>query len=1114
MTNLVSTLITAWPQVARRIAANRWLMSMAIAGVVLASAIMSGTVMYYDALRNLALANALDKISADETNVALKSDRGPTTYAEREKVARATEREIEARVGWMLRDMTTGSKTATFFLSEVGEESEADTENPRAFFGYLPRLPGHSTILPGGRASGDEPTTAPDGTLTVEAIVPQGAAEDMGVGVGDRLAAVPYWSDETPYVHVLVTGLFEAHDPDDEFWHLNERIFRASTTGTFRTLPFYVTEKAYFETLGAAFGQMNSTYGWLLMVDAGKLDANNSSLARASLAAMEDRLMTNLFSYRQITELEDVLTEYDLRLFFSKLPMFVALVLIAVVVLYYVATLSSLVVERQRGEIVLLKSRGASSAQVLSVYVMEGLTVAALSILVAPPLASGAISLMGHTPAFSDLSGGGRLSIGLSAGAYAMAAVGGLLSFAALLAPAIQASRMSVTTFRQQSARPYTQPFYQRYYLDVLLLAIGVLLLRQLSEQGSVVAVGIFGEVAVNQALLAVPAIMLAASALALLRLFPLFMRVSSALLSSFLPAGLALGVWQMARNPTHYARLSLMLILMAGLGIFAASFGGTLQRNFEDRALYATGSDLRLQGMISSNAGYTLPMRETLEAMPAVEEATLAFRGFGSDLSKIFAESYTMFAVEGDRLKDLAWYRDDFSDTPIEDMLGSLSVEGLPEGAEIPAEAVGIGARVKPDRSHPSVALAARVRDANDRHFTYLLGELDGRGWRYAESSLRRENRFGFENTLQPTAPLKLVSLSVHETNGRNRLRSGSLSVDEIYARMPDGGAVSVESFDSVDGWSLMRTVPEAKSDVFKASDSETGAAAFIWVEGRPLVSRGVFPGPPRQPLPAIASSRFLRTNDHRVGETIEVSVQGRRLDVTLVDSLDFFPSLDAFKRSYLITDLDAVVAYANLEANSGEIRPNEAWMRTGGAPSERESLLDALAEGEPFGAREIHDRQEALAESRVDPLVDAGWRALLFIAFASVLILSALGFMAHAYVSFRSREIEFALMRTVGFSMGQLTTLALLEQALVIGAGLALGFWIGGRLGESILPFLAHDDRGAQALPPFVVDVNWQALGITYAAMALTFAVIIAGVIILVRRISLQRILRLGEA
>ena len=119
----------------------------------------------------------------------------------------------------------------------------------------------------------------------------------------------------------------------------------------------------------------------------------------------------------------------------------------------------------------------------------------------------------------------------------------------------------------------------------------------------------------------------------------------------------------------------------------------------------------------------------------------------------------------------------------------------------------------------------------------------------------------------------------------------------------------------------------------------------------------------------------------------------------------------------------------------------------------------------------------------------------------------------MVHAYVSFKSREMQFALMRTVGFSMRQLTTLVLLEQVLVIGAGLALGTWMGGRLGASMMPFLAHDDLGTQVLPPFVVDVNWQTLTITYLAMGLLFAVIITGVILLVRRISLQRILRLGE-
>ncbi len=1116
MTGLFSRIVTAWPQIVRRTAANWQLMSTVVVGVLLASSIMAGTVIYFDALRELALKNALAQLSVNDTNIAVKSDRGPTTYAERDKVVGETEREIVARVAWMLRDSATGVKSATFFLSEVGGEATADTDSPRTFFGHLPDLLDHATIEPSGRPSGDlHIDVSADGIPTIEALVPADAARDMGAQVGDRFSTIPYWNDSLPYVHVEITGIFTRDDPDDEYWHLNDRIFKAATADTFRTLPFYLTEKAYYELVGVAFRQLDSVYGWLLMVDTGTLNANNSRLAYADMEAMEDRLTANLFSYRQLTELDEALYEYDLRLFFSKLPMFVILVLISVVILYYVITLSSLVVEQQRGEIVLLKSRGASSAQVLSVYVLEGLTIAVVATVVAPFLAAAVISLLGFTPAFSDLSGGDRLDILISPNAYLMSAVGGLLSFAALMIPAFQASGMSVTTFRQQSARPYTQPFYQRYYLDVLLLIIGIILLRQLSEQGSVVAVGIFGEVAVDQILLAVPAVILVASALALLRLFPLFMRVSSALLSSFLSAGLVLGIWQMARNPTHYARLSLMLILMAGLGIFAASFGGTLQRSFEERALYSTGSDVRVRGALPSSDGPTMPIRESYEELPSVQEVSLAYRGFGTDLSKLFADSYTMFAVEGDRIKDMGWFRDDFSDTPMESMLTSLEVDNLPEGIPIPEEAELIGVAFKPDRPHPSVAIAARLRDANGRYFTYNLGLLERSQWQSYEAQISRADVALFRSRVRPTLPMSFVSLTVYEANGRNRLRSGALLVDDIYVRMPDGSVQAIESFDSMDEWSVLRAVPEAQTDAFKPAETPDGSAAgnFIWVEGRPLISRGIHPGAAREPLPAIATRRFMRVNGHGVGDTIEVSVQGHRIYVEFIGEADYFPTLETFTRSYIVADLDAVVAYTNLEATGGEIRPNEVWMTTNGVGDERAELIETLESDRPFASREVFDRDQAKAESQVDPLVEAGWRALLFVAFAAVLILSGLGFMVHAYVSFKSREIQFALMRTVGFSMRQLTTLVLLEQVLVIGAGLALGTWMGGRLGASMMPFLAHDDRGAHILPPFVVDVNWQTLAITYIAMGLLFAVIITGVILLVRRISLQRILRLGE-
>ncbi|MDP6453552.1 MAG: hypothetical protein QF898_09620, partial [SAR202 cluster bacterium] len=899
----------AWPLVARRSLTNWRLLSTVVIGVLLASAIMAGTVIYFNALRELALKNSLNQLSDNETNIIIKSDRGPTTREEAAKVIGVTVTEVNRGVQWFLRDQITGVKTATFFLTEPGNEVVAGTDNSRGYVGYLPRLYEHITILPGGREPGDAAVNASGEVVALETLAPADAAARYNLGVGDTMSIVPYWSDYATHATVVITGLYERNDPDNEFWHLTDRIFQGATSGNFRTVPFMVTEQTYFDVLGATFRQMDSTYGRLLYVDRAKLTSDNSTFARFSLDRLDDRLSANLFSYRQLTSLDEALEEYDTRLFFSKIPMFVIMILISVVILYYVITLSSLVVEQQRGEIVLLRSRGASSTQVLAIFAMEGLTIAIMAVIIAPFLAAAVISFLGFTPAFSDLTGTSRLSVSLTSGAFLMSGVGGILSFAALMVPAIQASKLSVTTHRQESARPTSQPFYQRFYLDILLLVIGILLFRQLSSQGSVVAVGVFGRVAVDQLLLAVPAVILVASALVLLRLFPLVMRTSSFLLSNFLSAGLVIGLWQMARNPTHYARLSLLLILMAGLGIFAASFGGTLKLSFTERALYSTGSDVRLEGVLINTQGESKPIAGSYESLPSVDQVSINFRGFGSDLSRLLGDSYTMFAIQGDKMMDLGWFRDDFSTTPMASMVTSLSNPTPPVGIDLPPEAESIGVSVKADRPHSGVVVAARVRDSNQRYFTYILGNLTSNSWLELETGFTRVSRFRNQVALQPARPLTLVSLTIHETSGRNRLRSGSVAIDNIYVRTNAGDAQVVEGFDTLADWSVLTTARESTSDVMQSSVlDDRSTANFIWVEGSPLVSRGIFRGPPMAPLPVLASKSFLKHNEHRLGETIEVSVQGHRIEVTLVDELDYFPTLDTNNKTYLIGDFDAI--------------------------------------------------------------------------------------------------------------------------------------------------------------------------------------------------------------
>ena len=61
--------------------------------------------------------------------------------------------------------------------------------------------------------------------------------------------------------------------------------------------------------------------------------------------------------------------------------------------------------------------------------------------------------------------------------------------------------------------------------------------------------------------------------------------------------------------------------------------------------------------------------------------------------------------------------------------------------------------------------------------------------------------------------------------------------------------------------------------------------------------------------------------------------------------------------------------------------------------------------------------------------------------------------------------------------------------------------------------MPFLGHDGRGGQVVPQFVIEVDWQNLLVTYVAMGVIFTAIIIGVILFTRRMSLSRVLRLGD-
>ena len=96
----------------------------------------------------------------------------------------------------------------------------------------------------------------------------------------------------------------------------------------------------------------------------------------------------------------------------------------------------------------------------------------------------------------------------------------------------------------------------------------------------------------------------------------------------------------------------------------------------------------------------------------------------------------------------------------------------------------------------------------------------------------------------------------------------------------------------------------------------------------------------------------------------------------------------------------------------------------------------------------------------------------------------------------------------------MRQLLMLILLEQLIVIGVAVAIGIFMGTRLGDTIIPYLARSGQDANVVPPMTLEIFWTGFATTFGLLAIVFAVVIAISLISVYRMAIHRVMRIGDA
>jgi putative ABC transport system permease protein len=257
------------------------------------------------------------------------------------------------------------------------------------------------------------------------------------------------------------------------------------------------------------------------------------------------------------------------------------------------------------------------------------------------------------------------------------------------------------------------------------------------------------------------------------------------------------------------------------------------------------------------------------------------------------------------------------------------------------------------------------------------------------------------------------------------------------------------------------------------------------------------------------LVSRDFLARNSLQVGDPLRLTIgaAGDFADAqfTIAAPIDLFPSQYPQDGPFFVANLD------HLHEALGGAYPYDVWLRT--SPHVPGSAIVSDVRELGFAVITAQDARERILQEQTRP-ERQGLFGLLSVGFLAAAVLTVLGFLVYAVVSFHRRTIQLGMLRAIGLSVGQMAGYLAGEQAALIAAGVGLGTGLGVWASRLFIPFLQIGEGKTAVTPPFIVQIAWQQLSVIYLLFAAMFVAAVLVLIALVARMRVFEAVKLGEA
>lgn len=1102
-----------------------------ILGVLLAAMIGASIPLYTAAVAEVGLQQLLAGAPVRDVHLALRTAHYGARAEPFPRLDREVRAALQAELGPWIDEVVTCGESTTLLPERNGTVLPATRLRLVSCEAWSEHVVVEEGVLP---------AAVPGDGADLEAALGPEVAQALGLRPGDRLTLVDTgWDSSRPF-QIRVTGIVRPILQGDPFWYGEDNPLGLAPPSAEWEVQgnLLLSRDTLFHALAEYLPETRTQFGWRVLLAHDRLRLADIPLVRGALPQLRARLESigsSLFVLE--TELDELLGDYEQRARLLGAPFGVMLLQVGGLVGYYLLMTAALVRRGERRELAQLRGRGVGAGQLWLLRSVEAALICVAAALLAPFLARAVLSHLGRWSGF-----GRPLALELTPMVFAYTGAAASLAWLALLLPLRSALRRPLVAGGGAWERPAQASAWQRYGLDWGLLLVGGIAFWQLHRYGAVLARRATGGLLIDPLLLLTPALLLIALAALLLRGFPLLLRGLAHLAAARRGLLSALAAWQVSRDPVHYGHLTLLLALAVGLGWFATAFHATAGRSRQDRAAYEVGSDLRL---VEQDTVLQIPRarpQETYGGLSEVAGASLVYRAFGTTVQgRGRAQPTLLLAVDPATFPAAARWREDLDPLSLPALVALLDDADTPEepaSLKLPGQPARIGLWVCGEAGADPRPLLRRLRlglKLGDAAGTVVNLSLDPvrvetapyylprreveaahfpedpayTGWAYLEADLASS-----PSPLKP--PLRLLSVHwIHQLGRYLSGDSGHLALDDLTVSDKEGHVRRLNWLD-VGRWQFAddglgpATGNVVTGDLGAAHTGPVGLMVRFSQQGR-ASAMGLVPTEEPRCLPALVSRSFLEKTDLSGERPFSVHVDGSTLLFQVVGVVDYFPSLYGDRVPFLVTHREQMLHALNRRP-SGIVYPQEAWLRLKPG-TEGQTVVEALIEQpSAYAVSNVWNADALHRKLASDPLT-VGLTGLLWLAFGTALSLSVLSVLSYALLTAQRRKVEFGLLRALGLAPRHLLAALGLEQALVLGPGLAAGAFLGAELSRLILPFLAVTERGQRIVPPFRVETELPALGAFGLALLLILAGLLAVTLMLLRRLTVAATLRLGE-